>query len=135
MRIEKESDALNREYKRLSRMAERLTRKYKGDDAWTAIQPILQRQDQIIKELEECTGVQITLKTEKDILEENRRLQMEENKRYEKILTILDEAEEERRMKRENVRKQKLQERLQRGQVEGQTKLFDGFPSSDRTKK
>ena len=59
--IEKESDALYREYKQLVRTAERLTRKYPySDQLMYQMNKIFQRQKQIVKELEECTGIAIT---------------------------------------------------------------------------
>ena len=62
MKIEKEADVLNREYKRLVKTAERQIE--------TPLNQIFERQYQIIKELEECTGVQITLRTREDILKD-----------------------------------------------------------------
>jgi hypothetical protein len=59
MKIEKESDVLRREYKHLVRVAERLTRKGTWKQIEPAMNEIFQRQGQIIKELEECTGVKI----------------------------------------------------------------------------
>jgi hypothetical protein len=60
MKIEKESDALYREYRQLVRMAERLTRKYPySDQIYARMNEIFQRQKQIVKELEESTGIAI----------------------------------------------------------------------------
>jgi hypothetical protein len=75
MRIEKESDALKREYKHLVRVSERLTKKYSYDRIESQLNQIHQRQYQIVKELEKCTGIQITLKTREDILKENDNIQ------------------------------------------------------------
>ena len=70
MKIEKESDALRREYRQLVRTMERLTRKYTWDQIEPAWQQIFRRQGEIIKELEECTGIQITCKTREETLKE-----------------------------------------------------------------
>lgn len=75
MKIEKESDTLNREYKRLSMMMERLTKKGTWDKIEPAFNELHQRQGQIVKELEECTGIQITCPTREDTLKENERIQ------------------------------------------------------------
>jgi peptide subunit release factor 1 (eRF1) len=82
MKIKKESDVLRREYKNLSRVAERLTRKDTYDKIEPAMNEIFQRQSQIIKELEECTGIQITLKTREDILKEIEEMRRDENDEY-----------------------------------------------------
>ena len=80
MKIEKESDALNREYRQLANIAERLTKKYTGDDdlLWIRLNQIHNRQGQIIKELEECTGINIPQPTKEDTLKEFKRKQEEE---------------------------------------------------------
>ena len=77
MKIEKESDALKREYKTLVRLTERLTQEYPYDQIESSVNQIFERQGQIIKELEKCTGVQITCPTIEDTLKENKRIQEE----------------------------------------------------------
>ena len=61
MKIEKESDALYREYRQLARLIYQLTRKHNYDDPllWIRINEIYTRQGQIIAELEKCTGIEL----------------------------------------------------------------------------
>ena len=85
MKIAKESDALRKKYRDLVRVTERLLRKYAfghspGQDQvlQSRLNQILVRQGQIVKELEECTDVQITCPTIEETLNENNRIQDQE---------------------------------------------------------
>ena len=83
------------------------------DELDSYLEAILKMDDATLQQLKE------------DRLEENRRIQMERNRLNQKVAKAIDDGREKERMKLwVNVRKQKLQERLHRGNVEGQTKLF-----------
>jgi hypothetical protein len=77
MKIDKESDTLKKEYKGICNEIEQLTRsrKYSPEYIMSKMNQMLQRQEEIVKEIENCTGIQITAKTLEVILEENRRIQ------------------------------------------------------------
>jgi hypothetical protein len=61
-------------------MMEQLTNKGTWDEIESAFNELNRRQRQIIKELEECTGIQITLGTKEDVLKENKRIQYGDDK-------------------------------------------------------
>jgi hypothetical protein len=123
-----ESDALNREYARNSRLIEKLCNKYHYysngySAAIPAISELFKRQDQITKEIEECTGVHIPTEEE---LEQDAKIHRERQEEwYNEFSAEMDKEEEEERTKtREREHKERLDERLRRGNVPGQTKLF-----------
>jgi hypothetical protein len=69
--------ALNREYKQLARELERVSRsrEYSYEQKMSQMDQMFQRQQQIIKELETCTGLEIPVGSKQDLLEENKRIQ------------------------------------------------------------
>jgi hypothetical protein len=81
-------------------MMERLTRKGSWDKIELAFRELEERQYQIAKALEECTGVKI-LQTEEEIMMENKRIQEERDALDRKFDQIFLEAEWEEFMKKQ----------------------------------
>ena len=72
---------LKREYRQTVDELERLTGKYPYDHIESQVNELFQRQRQIIKEIETCTGIEVPIKTRQDILEENKKIQSEGDKK------------------------------------------------------
>ncbi|MGC2384094.1 MAG: hypothetical protein WA631_13395, partial [Nitrososphaeraceae archaeon] len=89
--IDKESDTLKREYRQTVDKIELLIETQYEDPVYMQkeIDKVFQRQDEIIKELEECTGVKIHRKTIEETLKENEDIQSGKIKRDESELEKL----------------------------------------------